>query len=70
MVTRKQLQSKAKYIARISGLDISIGYAYGHPRVYLNGESVELSPRLPAGQLLDWLNAFEQGYEYGCKANS
>jgi len=66
-VTKKQLQNKAEFIGKISGLDITVGYAYGHPRAYLKNESVELSPRLPAGQLMDWLEAFQQGLEYGVK---
>lgn len=57
-VTRAQLESKAAYINTISGLDIEIGYAYGHPRAEINKGSTDLSPRLPSGQLWDWLDAF------------
>lgn len=66
-ITKKQLYAKAEFINKLSGLDISVGYAYGHPRAYLNNESKELSPRLPAGQLWDWLDAFQTGIEYGVK---
>ncbi len=67
-VTKTQLQQKAAHISQLSGLDVSIGYAYGHPRAYLSNESKELSPRLPAGQRWEWLNAFEEGFLYGREA--
>ena len=64
-ITKADLRAKAEHINRIAGLDVEIGYAYGRPRAHLNKGSKDLSPRLPSGQLWDWLNAFETGIEYG-----
>lgn len=38
-----------------------VQWAYGQPRLMRAGGSVEVSPRLPAGQLRNWLSAFHMG---------
>ena len=51
-------------IARLQrqGVDITISWAYGQPRCYTRDEARELSPRLPMGQMLIWLEAYEKGH--------
>lgn len=42
-----------------------VEYAYGRPRLMRAGGSVDVSPRLPAGQLADWMRAFIAGIDAG-----
>ena len=42
-----------------------IEYAYGRPRLVRAGGSVDVSPRLPAGELSQWMRAFLGGIEAG-----
>ena len=42
-----------------------IEYAYGRPRLVRNGGSVDVSPRLPAGELAQWMRAYIGGIEAG-----
>ena len=70
--TRKELRERIKGLRNHTGLDLSIEWAYGQPRVYQGtvvttdrGRSVgrrELSPRLPTGQMKWWLYAYSAGY--------
>lgn len=43
--------------------DYFVQYAYGQPRLMRKGGSVEVSPRLPAGQLALWMRAFLAGMD-------
>ena len=43
--------------------DYFVQWAYGQPRLMRKGGSVEVSPRLPAGQLALWMRAFLAGME-------
>ena len=43
----------------------TIGRANGSPRLHRALESVDVSPRLPAGPLGDWLRAFLDGIDVG-----
>lgn len=45
-----------------TGLDLSIEWAYGQPRVHRDGGSRDVSPRLPMGQMSDWIQAFWTGW--------
>jgi hypothetical protein len=45
-----------------------IGYAYGRPRLERNGGSVDVSPRLPTGDLATWLYAYLAGIAAGWEA--
>ena len=38
-----------------------IGHAYGSPRLEKNRGSIDVSPRLPSGQLRDWIYAYIGG---------
>ncbi len=58
--SRADLDRKAEHLAKRTGLPINIQQAYGRCRVYI-GDGNHISPRLPSGQLLDWMNAFEAG---------
>lgn len=41
----------------------TVEYAYGRPRLYRDRGSVEVSPRLPAGELAQWMRAFIAGID-------
>jgi hypothetical protein len=41
----------------------AIEYAYGRPRLVRAGGSVDVSPRLPAGELATWCRAFLDGID-------
>ena len=43
--------------------DYFVQYAYGRPRLMRQGGSIDVSPRLPAGQLADWMRAFLAGID-------
>jgi hypothetical protein len=57
---RIKLQKMVELLQK-QGVDITIHWAYGRPRCYSKNESVELSPRLPMGQMKAWLDGFEIG---------
>jgi hypothetical protein len=58
--TRTELREMVEFLQK-QGIDISIHWAYGHPRCYTKDEARELSPRLPIGQMKLWLEGFESG---------
>jgi len=64
----KDLDNVAKHLSALAGKPYTVGWAYGKPRLYTDGESTEVSPRLPSGQLLDWMYAFAKGFDTGYKA--
>jgi len=43
------------------GVVYSLENSYGQNRLVRNGGSVSVSPRLPAGQLAEWMRAFLAG---------
>jgi hypothetical protein len=51
-------------VARLQkeGMDIGIDGQYGRFRVTNKSGGKELSPRVPNRQIMDWLDAFEQGW--------
>jgi hypothetical protein len=65
--TRAQLDELAEIINR--RLDLAgdraytVEYAYGRPRLERAGGSVDVSPRLPAGELAQWMRAFMGGMD-------
>ena len=67
MTIRISKQHLEAVVARMNrelpGMDYSISYAYGSPRIERNGGSVDVSPRLPRGQLYQWAHAFLDGVE-------
>jgi hypothetical protein len=69
--TRQELDDLAAMINRRLGADdYAIGYAYGSPRLERDGGARDVSPRLPAGQLADWMRAFLAGIDaYAAKAD-
>ena len=40
---------------------LSIGHAYGRHRLESHGGAFDISPRLPAGELFEWMYAYAQG---------
>jgi hypothetical protein len=54
----KQLRTRVEQLA-LRGLDISIGWAYGQPRITNRAGSRDLSPRLSTGEMKTWLDGFE-----------
>ena len=64
MTTRRDLQETVERINRTL-VNVRLEWAYGRPRLYDASGSRDLSPRLPTGQMAQWLSAFETGiYEY------
>lgn len=64
----KDLDNVARHLSAMAGKPYTVGWAYGRPRLYTDGESTEVSPRLPSGQLLEWMYAFAKGFDTGYKA--
>jgi hypothetical protein len=62
MNSRTELNQAIERINRQNGLHLRVGYAYGKPRIHNHDESVDVSPRLPAKELLNWLMGFEEGF--------
>ena len=65
-ITEKVLRSFVEHInIRLSDpKKISIEWAYGQPRIYANGGSMELSHKLPTGEMYEWLLGFSEGLDY------
>lgn len=68
MTPRAELDGLAEMISRAVGEPHAIGYAYGRPRLERAGGSVDVSPRLPAGELARWMRAFLAGVDAGRSA--
>lgn len=45
----------------LHGQDWLIQYAYGQPRLLRKNGSINVSPRLPAGRLKEWIEAYLEG---------
>lgn len=52
----------AQMLAKATGVDFEVEWAYGAPRLMANRGSRDVSPRLPSGELLQWMHAFFDGY--------
>jgi hypothetical protein len=67
--TRATLDELAGIINRrlylIPSEAVEIEYAYGSPRLVRKGRSVDVSPRLPAGELAQWMRAYIEGMDAG-----
>lgn len=71
--TRAELDSLAGVINRLlyAGPETpaanvhEVGWAYGRPRLTRDGGSREVSPRLPSGELAEWMHAYIAGIEAG-----
>jgi len=61
--TRRELEQLAQTIniALAQKDEYFVQWAYGQPRLMRAGGSVEVSPRLPSGQLAQWMRAFYAG---------
>ena len=59
--TRADLDQLAAIITNVTGEPHEVTYAYGRPRLFRKGGSVEVSPRLPTGDLALWMRAFIAG---------
>lgn len=59
--TQSELYNLAMVASETIGEPMSIGYAYGSPRLESADGSRDISPRLPAGQLREWIWAYIQG---------
>lgn len=61
-VTRANLESQVDLLNRMfPTADFSLDRAYGRHRLVRKGGSVDVSPRLPSGQLDEWMRAFRAG---------
>jgi len=64
--SKKNLDELAKSISRaVGGEPFYIDWSYGHPSLYRRsgGGAQDISPRLPSGQLWEWMRAFLRGFE-------
>jgi hypothetical protein len=61
-VTKSRLDRLCGYLNTITGIEHTIEYAYGRPRLMRSGGSVEVSPRLPKPALYDWIHAYLDGW--------
>jgi len=61
-ITRKRIKSKVDTLIRIYGVDIGVDWASGGGKIFA-GKGVYISPRLPTGRMLDWLEAFQTGLD-------
>lgn len=61
-VTRKRVRDKADALTRLYGVDIGVDESSGGSRIFA-GKGVYISPRLPTGRMLDWLEAFQTGLD-------
>jgi hypothetical protein len=61
--TGAQLDELAGIASRAAGQPYTVEYAYGSPRLMARDGSVDVSPRLPRGELAQWLRAFIAGQE-------
>lgn len=61
--TKRELDRLAEMLNRRTGRDFEIEYAYGSPRLVVNRGSTDVSPRLTAGQLEQWIWAFMKGMD-------
>jgi hypothetical protein len=59
--TQGELDSLARSIADATGRDVSIGWAYGHPRLEERGGYREVTGRYPSGQLADIMRGILEG---------
>ena len=68
--SQRDLSEMAAHIESITGIPVMIGWAYGAPRLESADGSREISPRLPSGQLMDWMRAFLAGYDAATRPDS
>jgi len=68
-VSKSDIREAVNELSEWTGLPLRVQWAYGRPRIFLDDPIAytELSPRLPTGQLMDWIIAFSKGFEYGLK---
>jgi hypothetical protein len=62
--TRAELDELATLVDRALRLPAgshSVSVAYGRPRLVRGDGAYDISPRLPAGQLADWMRAYHAG---------
>lgn len=62
MISLKKCREYASYLSTQTGIDFEIEYNSQGSRLVCNKQSTDVSPRLPVGQLLMWMNAFWAGY--------
>jgi len=65
--TRTDLRQMVVVLNNLTLGEYNIGWAYGRPRVCKDNDSVNVSPRLPMGEMKTWLYAYMDGYRACCK---
>lgn len=63
--SKAMLDESARFLSKQTGIDFTVEWAYGAPRLMADRGSRDVSPRLPSGELLDWMNAFAAGIDLG-----
>ena len=61
-ITRKRIESKVETLMQLYTVDIGVDWASGGAKIFA-GKGVYISPRLPTGRMLDWLEAFQTGLD-------
>jgi hypothetical protein len=64
-VTRVSQKDLRETVSRLqaSGLNISIEWAYGRPRIMSRDGASDISPRLSTGEMATWLDGYEAGLD-------
>lgn len=63
--SKSDLNHKADSLSKLTGMDFSVEWAYGRPRLMVDRGSRDVSPRLPSGELSQWIQAFWMGIQLG-----
>jgi len=61
--TITQIRAKVKELRNYTDIPIAVHSSYGRYSIIENGS--EISPNLPAGELMDWLRAWGDGFTRG-----
>ena len=61
--TLRELDQLAAMIERATAVPVTVGHAYGQPRLESADGSRDLSPRLPTGQLADYMRGILRGID-------
>lgn len=68
--SQRELSQMVTHMENVTGLSLGIEHAYGAPRLVSGDGSREVSPRLPSGQLLEWMRAFMRGFDAARRPDS
>lgn len=61
--TEKDIRQLVQIMANRTGHSYMVQWAYGRPRIHSGDGSRDVSPRLPTGQLKEWIHGFLTGVD-------